>query len=173
LSELRFQFIDGKGGEQAHLAAAILSDCLSRQGYDSTSGDTGVVASRGTQSGSDPERIFVVLAEDLLADTSLLAQLNSRSSVVVCSARPASTLRHELGRFTARVTTVDAEGIAADAGADPLVALLGGAARAVPLLDPDILGTSVWSAFDRSLPYAAQAAVRAFDQGYMQAQQSV
>jgi len=173
MSELRFHFIDDAGGEDARLAASILGDCLSRQGYRATviGGEVTVDATARRQ--SDPEDAYIVLDEILLTQSDLLGCLGGKTMVVVGTARPARILRHELGRFVASVTTVDASGIAMDEGADRVVALLGGAARAVSLIDPDALSASVWANFDRELPYAAHAAMRAFDQGYSQAQSAI
>ncbi len=170
MTGLRFHFLDDARGEDARLAAAILADCLSRQGFQSNAKGTSVAVEAAPRRERDAEEVFVVLDEHLLASAEVLCRLDSRSAVVVCSARPARTLKHELGRFTAGVATVDASGIAIDEGADPVVAVLGGAARAIPLIDPEVLSASVWNTFDRQLPYAAQAAVRAFDLGYAQTQ---
>lgn len=173
MTALRFRFLDGARGEAGATAAAILADCLSRQGYAAKACGRSVQIQAELRRETEPDEIYLVLHEELLADPGLLSQLDRKSAVVVCSARPARVVRHELGRFTAGVTTVDADGIAMDEGADPVVAMLGGAARALPVIDPDALCASVWNYFDRDLPYAAHAAIRAFDLGYMQAQQAI
>lgn len=173
MTALRFHFLDGARGEDAAMAASILADSLSRQGYAAEACGSSVQIQAELRRESEPEEIYLVLHEELLADPNLLSRLDRKSAVVVCSARPARVLCHELGRFTAGVTTVDADGIAMDEGADPVVVLLGGAARALPVIDPDALCASVWHFFDRDLPYAAHAAIRAFDLGYMQAQQAI
>jgi pyruvate ferredoxin oxidoreductase gamma subunit len=73
----------------------------------------------------------------------------------------------------ATLVAVDAQGIAADEGAAPTPALLGGVARLLPFLDPDVLGATIWTAYDHGLPYAARAALRAFDLGYSQAERAL
>ncbi len=162
-----------RGGEEARLAAAILHNCLSRQGYPSTLDGNKVTATVPQRRESDPEEIYLLLDETLLDSPEILTHLDHRSAVVVCSARPAKVLRHQLGRMTAGVAAVDACGIAMEEGADEVTALLGGAARMLPFIDPDVLCASVWNTFDREFPYAARAAMRAFDLGYMQTQQAI
>lgn len=177
MREVRFHFIaaedegaGSRGGEDTRLAAAILSDSLSRQGCRSAAQGGTVVVNAPVRREREPEEVFVLLDESQLQNTGLLERLDPKSAVLVCSARPARTLRHELGRSTSGVATVDAHGIAVDEGADPVVAALGAAARLVSFIDADVLCASVWNTFDRVFPYAARAAMRAYDLGYVQAQ---
>jgi hypothetical protein len=174
---VRFHFIAGDSmvgtEEDACVAAAILANSLTRQGYEATAEGPIVTTYAPARRESEPDNILVVLDEEALHDEGLLGRLDRNSAVIVCSARPARILRHELGRFTAGVAAVDGSGIAMEEGSDPVVALLGGAARMVPFIDPDVLCATVWNYYDRSFPYAARAAMRTFDLGYMQAQQAL
>jgi hypothetical protein len=164
-----FFFIDDAGGEEAQLAAAILADSLTRQGHSCTVREEWV----STEGPSDQEqRIFLLLDETLLDHPVVRANLDHRSTVVVCSARPARVVLDRLEGQPASVVTVDASGIAFEAGADPVTALLGGAARTAPWIDPDVLCAAIWACYDREFAYGARAAIRAFDQGYLQAQQA-
>jgi hypothetical protein len=177
MCEVHFHFLTSKGTAngctaEASKAAAILANCLSRQGCSGETAENLVVANLPTERGDEPENVFVVLDDGALHSLGQFEQNGSRSAVIVCSARPAHMLQKELGGFNATITTVDAEGIAMDEGSDSMVAVLGGAARMVSCLDPEALFAAVWSTYDRGLPYAAQAAMRTFDLGYMQAQQA-
>lgn len=165
-----FFFVDGTGSDEAGLAAAIWADCLSRQGYSCSLKDETV-----SVSGPDDQeqRVFILLEESLLDHSVVRANLDRHSLVVVCSARPAQLVMDRLGGRPAEVVTVDASGIAFEAGADPVSALLGGAARTAPWMDPDVLCAAIWASYDREFAYGARAAIRAFDQGYWQAQQAV
>lgn len=177
MHEVHFHFVattaqtKQTNAEEACLAAAILSNCLTRQGCVSTAKENTVVVTAPNQRENDPDQIFIVLDESLLTPD-LIERFDRHCAVVLCSARPARTVRLQLGRSPACVTTVDATGIAMDEGSDPVVAMLGGAARMLPFIDPDVLCASVWNNFDRDLPYAARAAMRTFDAGYIQAQQA-
>lgn len=178
MRQVTFHFIGAGGsiqnpGEDAHLAAAILTNCLSRQGYASTAEEHMVRVEAPVRRESDSEHIYVMLDEKPLASSDFLSQVDRSTTVVIGSARPARILRHELGRFAAGIASVDASGIALEEGTDPVAALLGGAARVVPFIDPDVLCASIWSTFDREFGYGARAAMRAFDLGYMQAQQAL
>lgn len=170
MGELRIHFLDNSYGEDGRLAARVLAECLNRQGLENRVEDGVLHVSAPTRRATDPSEVYVVLDETLLNRPSLLGQIDRKTGVVVCSARPARTLQHELGRFTAGVTAVDASGIGMHEGADPVMAMLGGAARMLPWIDRDMLSSSVWAVYDNHLPYAAHAALRAFDQGYAQAQ---
>lgn len=164
-----FFFVDDAGGEEASLAASIWADCLSRQGFASTvQGEWVSVAGPDDQD----QRFFLLLDESLLDHPVVRANLDAQSLVVVCSARPARVVLDRLGGRLASVVTVDASGIAFEAGADPVSALLGGAARIAPWIDPDVLCAAIWASYDREFSYGARAAIRAFDQGYWQAQQA-
>jgi hypothetical protein len=154
-------------------AAAILCESLRRQGFASSVLGRSVTINMPERPASEPDQIYVVLDEQLLSEVELLNRFDRQSAVVICSARPVQTLRHELGRYTAAIATVDAEGIGDDEGASPVIALLGGAARMLPFIDAEQLGIAIWMKYDRSFPYAARAAVRAFDLGYAQTQQLI
>ncbi|MFZ5814905.1 MAG: hypothetical protein ACOY93_06335 [Bacillota bacterium] len=166
----QFFFVDDAGGEEAELAASILADCLQRQGYPCLLSDASVTMEGP---GSEEELIFLLLEESLLDHPLVRAHLDPQSLVVVCSARPARVVLDRLGGQPAGVVTVDAAGIAFEAGADPVTALLGGAARAAAWIDPDVLCAAIWASYDREFAYGARAALRAFDQGYVQAQQAL
>jgi hypothetical protein len=178
LHEVHFHFIATAAetkqtdAHEACLAAAILSNCLTRQGCVSTANGNTVVANALNRRENDPDQIFIVLDESSLTPD-LVERFDQHCAVVLCSARPARTVHLQLGRAAACITTVDATGIAMDEGSDPVVAMLGGAARMLPFIDPDVLCASVWNNFDRDLPYAARAAMRTFDAGYIQAQQAI
>lgn len=165
-----FFFVDDAGGEEAAMAAHIWADCLTRQGCRCSVQDEQV-----TVAGPDDQEqpIFVLLDESLLEHPVVRANLDRQSLVVVCSARPARVVLDRLGGLPAGVVTVDASGIAFEAGADPVTALLGGAARIAPWIDPDVLCAAIWANYDREFAYGARAAIRAFDQGYWQAQQAL
>lgn len=175
MHEVHFHFLataaesEQTDAKEACLAAAILSNCLRRQGYASVATENTLVTKAANRRENDPDQIFIVLDEALLTPA-LINQLDRHCAVVLCSARPARMVRLQLGRSTACITTVDATGIAMDEGSDPMVAMLGGTARMLPFIDPDVLCASVWNNFDRVLPYAACAAMRTFDAGYIQAQ---
>lgn len=177
MQDVRFHFIadgaENASKEEARLAAAILSDCLSRQGYSTASDDHTVSVTVPSLEEDEATQIFVVLEERLLTHPDLLTRMDGSSAAVVCSARPASVLASELGRFTAGLASVDASGIAMEEGSDPVLAMLGAAARMVKFIDPEALCHSIWSTYDRTYAYAARAAVRVFDLGYMQAQQAM
>lgn len=178
MRQVTFHFIGAGGsirhaGEDAHLAAAILANCLSRQGYRSAALGHTVQVEAPSRRDSESEQIYVMLDEQPMSDADLLKQIDRTTTVVIGSARPARILRHELGRFAAGIASVDASGIAMEEGSDPVAALLGGAARIVPFIDPDVLCAAIWSTFDREFGYGARAAMRAFDLGYMQAQQAL
>jgi hypothetical protein len=163
----------GSANDEAQMAATILTHCLQRQGYRAGLTGTTVTVMAPAQRLDEPETILILLDESQLAEPQVLNQIDNKCAVVVCSARPARMLQHELGRFSAGITTVDATGIANDEGSDPVVAMLGAAARMVHFIDADRLGTAIFACYDRSLPYAALAAMRTFDMGYMQAQLSL
>lgn len=165
-----FFFVDDSRGEEAGLAAAIWADCLTRQGLRcKVDGEWVSVSGPGTRD----QRCFVLLEESLLDHPVVRANLDEQSLVVVCSARPACVVLDRLGGRPAGVVTVDASGIAFEAGADSVSALLGGAARIAPWVDPDVLCAAIWASYDREFAYGARAAIRAFDQGYWQAQQAL
>lgn len=163
-------FVDDAKGEEACLAAAILADCLTRQGYQCSTRDESVTVDLP---GAAQQQLFVLLDEALLNHPVVRAHLDSSATVVVCSARPARTVLDGLGRCPAGLVTVDALGIAFEEGADPVTALLGGAARSAAWIDPDTLCAAIWASYDREFAYGARAAIRAFDQGYSQAQQAL
>jgi len=165
----RFLFLDNSTGEAARQAASILADCLSRSGYDSAC-HCDIVTIAGPE--VPDETYILLLDESMISHPVTRAHLNQRSTVVVCSARPARLLLEQLGARPAGLVAVDASGIAFDQGADPLIALLGGAARTAPWIDPDVLSAAIWASYDREFAYGARAALRAFDQGYIQAQQA-
>lgn len=166
----QFFFVDDACGEDAQLASSILADCLTRQGYGCTAQDESL-------SVDGPDRtdrqVFVLLEESLLEHPVVRAYLDRNATVVVCSPRPARAVLDRLGGQPAEVVTVDASGIAFEAGTDPVTALLGGAARTAPWIDPDVLCAAIWASYDREFAYGARAAIRAFDQGYLQAQQAL
>lgn len=166
----QFFFVDDAGGGDAHLAASILADCLTRQGYTCAAEQesVSVEAPDGTS-----REVIVLLHESLLDHPVVRAHLDSSATVVVCSARPAKVLLERLARQPAGVITVDASGIAFEEGADPVTALLGGAARTTSWIDPDVLCAAIWASYDREFAYGARAAIRAFDQGYIQAQEAM
>jgi hypothetical protein len=140
------------------LGAAILADSLTRLGYPChTSSGTVVV-----ETPEAPWSIHVVL------DDAHLEAAADASVVVVASARPAAALQKRLVRPA--VATVDADGLAEQEGTDPVVAVLGAAARLLPFLDYDALAASIWTAYDRGFGYEARAALKVFDLGYKQAQ---
>jgi hypothetical protein len=141
------------------LGAAIIADSLCRQGYPCRTVNDGIVV---VDTPDAPLSIHVVM------DDTLIDAARSASAVVVASARPARTLQNHLVRPA--VAAVDAEGLAEQEGADPIVAVLGAAARLLPILNYESLAASVWAAYDRGFGYEARAALRAFDLGYKQAQ---
>jgi Pyruvate/2-oxoacid:ferredoxin oxidoreductase gamma subunit len=176
MQAVRFHFLASDGTNlgntaDARLAATILANCLSRQGYRGQAAGNTVLATLPDHSEQDPGQVFVVLNEAALPSLEQIEPVDRRSAIIVCSARPARVLQKQLGRLFAGVVTVDAEGIAEEEGSDPVLAMLGGAARMVSFIDLDALSAAIWSAYDRELPYAARAAVRTLDLGYMQAQQ--
>lgn len=173
MRNVRFHFLAagclaGGSSEELDLAALILANSLSRQGYDCSVQANSVVVSNPPE--HSPDQVFLLLDEVLLRTPDLLSQVSGDSAVVVGSARPAHFLRQQMGRTVSDVAAVDVSGIATEAGADPLVALLGGAARCIPLIDREALCASVWHTYDRGLPYAARSALRALDLGYSQTQ---
>ncbi len=164
----RFFFVDDARGVEAHLAASILADCLARQGYACTCTEEAVTV----PSPDDvDEQCFLLMEESLIDQPIVRAHLDQDSTVVVCSARPARYLLERLNGRPAGLVAVDASGIAFEQGTDPVTALLGGAARAASWIDPDVLSAAIWASYDREFAYGARAALRAFDQGYVQAQQ--
>jgi hypothetical protein len=177
MCEVQFHFLTSKGTEngctaEARKATAILANCLSRQGCSGETTENSVVANLPTERGDEPEHVFVVLDDGALHSLDQFEHNGGRNAVIVCSARPAHILQQQLSGINATISTVDAEGIASEEGSDALIAVLGGAARMVSCIDPEALFAAVWSTYDRGLPYAAQAAMRTFDLGYMQAQQA-
>lgn len=174
MHEVRFHLISCDASDiDSGLAAAILADSLRRQECRARLEGTMVTVPAGQSRPQDPFDVFILLDEVLLSDPQVLSRLHARSALVVCSARPARMLRQRLGRDTAGVATVDASGIATDEGTDPVAAVLGAAARLVSFIDPEALSAAVWTSFDHGFPYAAKAATRAFDLGYMQTQQAL
>lgn len=165
-----FFFVDRACGDDAKLAASILADCLTRQGLRCAVQSESVTVGGPDE---DPRQIFVLLEESLLEHPIVRAHLDSSATVVVCSARPARVVLDRLGGLPAGVVTVDGFGIAFEAGSDPVTALLGGAARTAPWIDPDVLSAAIWASYDREFAYGARAAIKAFDQGYLQAQQAI
>lgn len=170
---VRFHFLaagclSGGSSEELDLAALILANSLSRQGYDCRVRENSVVVANPPA--DSPAQVFLLQDEVLLCTPDLLSQVHGDTAVVVGSARPAHMLREQMGPTLADVASVDACGIATEAGADPLVALLGGAARCIPLIDREALCATVWHTYDRGLPYAARSALRALDLGYSQTQ---
>lgn len=165
-----FFFVDDECGEDAQLAASILADCLTRQGHRCTVQEESVSVD---DPAGETQQVFILLKESLLAHPIVRARLDKGATVVVCSARPARVVLDRLGGQPAGVVTVDACRIAFEAGSDPVTALLGGAARTAPWVDPDVLCAAIWASYDREFAYGARAAIRAFDQGYLQAQQAV
>ncbi|MFZ5827347.1 MAG: hypothetical protein ACOY94_23860 [Bacillota bacterium] len=165
-----FVFVDSACGADAQLAASILADCLGRQGLRCTVRNESVTVDDPDE---EPRQVLVLLEESLLEHPIVRAHLDSTTTVVVCSARPARIVLDRLGGLPAGVVTVDGFGIAFEAGSDPVTALLGGAARTAPWVDPDVLCAAIWANYDREFAYGARAAIKAFDQGYLQAQQAV
>lgn len=169
--ERTFCFMDGTNSQEGRSAAAIWARCLSRQGVACTLAEQTVTAYGLPETDEGPNEIFILLDEGLMEQRELEGRLHGQSAVVVPSARPAGVLRQRLGE-TAAIVAVDATGIALDEGADLISALLGGAARAVPWVDPDVLCAAIWCHYDRDFAYTARAAIRAFDLGYAQAQRA-
>jgi hypothetical protein len=148
---MRIQFA---GTVDAERAAAILAGALRRQGYVCTTRDAAV-----TVNTPGPDSVLITLDETIAS---------TADAVVVGSARPSCLLQDRLSP-RAPLTAVNACDIAADEGADAIVPLLGGAARALPFIDADALGEAVWAEYDWGFGYGARAALKAFQQGYQQA----
>lgn len=151
-------------------AAAILSESLSRQGFDCHREANTVVIDLLNAPEGAVEAVLVVPDPDLLARTDVRQQLGTGQALVVGTARPARKVWQQLDQSPAGVVAVDAAGIAEEEGCDPEVALLGGLARLMPFVDPEALCASVWNAYDTGFAYLARAAMRTFDVGYRQAQ---
>jgi hypothetical protein len=163
MQTITITFVDHGPGTEARLAAAILASALRSQGYQPAQSAQSVTFQTPNPS---PPQVLVLLSEDLLHEPVILNAVDTETTVVLCSARPAQTVVGELGRPAAQVACVDAEGIADEAGTDRVIALLGGAARVVPGICIEKLTESVWSAYDSQFAYGARAAARALDLGY-------
>jgi hypothetical protein len=156
-------FVDHGLGTEARQATTILASALMAQGRHPQQDAQSVTF---TTNNPGPAQVLVLLDEALLHEPVILNAVDSDTAVVLCSARPAKVVLDEMGRPAARLATVDAEGIADEEGTDPVIALLGGAARMVPEICIERLTASVWNAYDRDFAYGARAAARALDLGY-------
>lgn len=178
VGEFTVRFVDGDSRCGARQAADILAETLRRQGLDCTAsperpvvhvqGRRGALRLAGDESGRAD--LLVVLDECLLARADLRRTLNPDGTLVVATPRPPHALRRGLRWFGGTTATVDADGIGEETGAEPATALLGAVARATGFIDPEILGTVTWVAYDRLWPYAAVAATRAMSEGYRRVQ---
>jgi hypothetical protein len=163
MRRITITFVDRGTGTDAKLAAGMLAGALAVQGHRPERSERCVT---WEAAGEGPAQVLVLLSEDLLHEPVILSAVDSQTTVVLCSARPAEAVSIELGRPTAKLATVDAEGIASGEGTDLVVALLGGAARVVPEINLESLTQAVWHAYDRTFAYEARAAMRALDLGY-------
>ncbi|BDG59020.1 2-oxoacid:acceptor oxidoreductase family protein [Caldinitratiruptor microaerophilus] len=180
VGDFSVRFVDGDNRCGARQAADILAETLRRQGLDCTAsrerpvvhvqGRRGRGALRFAGEESGRADLLVVLDESLLARADLRRTLNPDGTLVVATPRAPHAVRRGLRWFGGTTATVDAEGISDETGAEPAAALLGALARATGFIDPDILGTVTWIAYDRLWPYAAVAATRALSEGYRRVQ---
>lgn len=166
MPELRVHFVSGTRSDEAAAGSAILADAFRRQGHAAWLHECTVGFDLPTLSDTDPDTIYVLRDERRLSDFTLLNHVGSRTAIVVAAERTAASLSAELDLPVHSVTAVDALEIASCEGAPPNAALLGMLARVLPGANVDALAAAVWAAYDTTLPYAAQAAVRAFDRAF-------
>lgn len=176
VGDFHVRFVDGDHRCGARQAADILAETLRRQGLEcAASPDRPAVHVQGRRghgalrlAGQPSPRadVLVVLDEALLQRADLHRTLNPEGMLVVASPRPPHAVRRSLRWFGGTVATVDADGISDETGAEPAAALLGAVARTSGFIDPDLLSTVTWTAYDRLWPYAAVAATRALSEGY-------
>lgn len=154
---------------EAERAIAILADALRRQGSHPQPGDTASGLTLSTARNAF-NSVLLVLDEELLHRPAVRSQLKSGALLVVGTERTPREIAWYLPEFMGTIATIDAETVAAEAGADLCVGLLGAAARVSNLIDADVLCAAVHHRYDSAHPYLAGAAMRACDNGYQQAQ---
>lgn len=168
--EFRLRVLDGDLLPGGRTAASILAETLRRQGFHAAATGLEVEARRREglrPADRDPQAdVLLVLDEALLERNGALSGLNPEGMLVIATPRRPGEVRRQLRRYTGTVATVDAEALAEEYGSEPAIALLGAAARVAGFVDPEVLGTVTWVAYDRLWPYAAISAVRTLDAGW-------
>lgn len=169
----RFRILSSGRGD-ACLVAAMLAECLSRQGFhtevpapaaDMPAADAAEVTV-GDAAADPAADLLVLVDEELLERADLLAGLSPGGTLLVATGRSPAALRDAMPKWDVRVATVDSTDLAVSHGADWAAPVLGAMARLTGFLNPDSLGPAVWTAYDRQYPYLAASAIRACRAGY-------
>lgn len=153
-----------------HQAAALLENCLERLGCRTELLQDGLKAACPRWPADTPAEIYLLLAPTSVASVTSPACGAIPTALVAATARPARVVQADLALSHALVATVDADGIAEEAGADPLIPVLAAAVRLLAPLEAEAMRAAIWSAYDRHHPYAARTALQAFDMALSQTQ---
>lgn len=149
---------------EAEQTADLLARALRRQGHRLEC--EGASLRLTLSAGPFHSDVLLVLDETMLHRPAVRMAIPPAGLLLVATGRRPEEVAWHLPEFGGVVATVDADAIAAECGADPLVALLGAAARTCGCIDHDVLAAAVHNAYDSELPYLASACLRACDQGY-------
>lgn len=174
MGEVHFHIVTleplGCPGGVRQWTAALLANCLERLGCRTEPLQDGLKAVCPRWPAETPAEIYLLLAPTCVASVTSPACGAIPTALVAATARPARVVQDDLALSHALVATVDAEGIAEEAGADPVIPVLGAAVRILAPLEPQAMRAAIWSAYDRHHPYAARTALQAFDMALSQAQ---
>ena len=174
MGEVHFHIVTrepvGRPGGDRQWTAALLANCLERLGCRPEPLQDGLKADCPHWPADAPAEIYLLLAPTSVASVTSPACGAIPTAVVAATARPARVVQADLALSHALVATVDADGIAEEAGADPLIPVLAAAVRLLAPLEADAMRAAIWSAYDRHHPYAARTALQAFDMALSQAQ---
>ncbi len=149
---------------EAEQTAALLARALRRQGHQAEG--AGAEVRLSMPDNAFHADIWLVLDETMLHRPAVRTAIPAEALLLVATGRPPQEVAWHLPEFRGVVATVDADGIAAECGADPLVAMLGAVARTCGCIDPDVVAAAVHNAYDSEHPYLAGASLRGCDQGY-------